>query len=634
VLGTPSYVAPEQAFGGAREAGPAADIYALGAILYELLTGRPPFKAPTLLETLEQVHTQEPAPPSRLQLGLPKDIQTICLKCLDKDPRRRYASAAELADDLGHFLRNEPIRARPVGMTERLWKWAKRKPTAAALVGVSVVATGAILAVTLWHNAKLRAEVVRADANASLAEDNRKEADANYVQARNAIQRILARSEDPRWSANPRLLELRRDQLDDAMRFYEGVIAKGFGDDTGRRLDSANAHREAAKLQIALGRNDSAEAGLRSSIDLLEPLVAEYPQEPEYALALIRSRNQLGALFLANRGDLEQARAQYQRALDLCRELPTQFTTSEGMSAAQAESHLRLGQVLDRLRRMPEAESQHRLAAPLLEKVCQTKSPNPEHLKMLAQVCQHIAFSYDEQHRSEAKAELEKAKKILKELVRDHPDDVASALELSRFYITVVNLEQPGSIAERLANLLEARRIAKGILEREPGMVDAKRQVFRSHGNAGMSLAAVQRYAEALREYDEALKWATNDLEKDMCRGQRAVSLAWLGRHAEAVAEARELAGRPQITASEFYVLAIVFARASEKVRGDPQLTSAERASRSTAYVGESMHLLRRIKDTGILENPDFAKQLRETETLAPLHGRPEFQKFLQEMKK
>ncbi len=160
ILGTPSYMAPEQAGGQAFTDGPAADVYALGAILYDALTGRPPFKGATTFETIQQVLNETPVPPSRLRSRLPRDLERICLKCLEKEPRRRYASALELAADLRRHLNGEAVHVRSAPPIERMWRWARRNP----------VPTGLLLAITLgaaigfWQLSRLSESLVRSTA--------------------------------------------------------------------------------------------------------------------------------------------------------------------------------------------------------------------------------------------------------------------------------------------------------------------------------------------------------------------------------------------------------------------------------------------------------------------------------------
>jgi len=153
-LGTPAFTSPEQASGKAYAAGPAADVYSLGGILYFLLTSRAPFQGNSVQRTLELVRTEEPLPPRRSQPGCPRDLETICLKCLRKEPHKRYASAEELADDLNRFRQGEPIHARPTPRWERLLKWCKRRPTTAALTGVVLLL--ALLGAIGWTVVEVR----------------------------------------------------------------------------------------------------------------------------------------------------------------------------------------------------------------------------------------------------------------------------------------------------------------------------------------------------------------------------------------------------------------------------------------------------------------------------------------------
>ena len=156
IMGTPSYMPPEQAGGKRGGVGPAADVYSLGATLYALVTGRPPFQAATAMDTVLMVIGEEPVSPRRLNASIPRDLETICLKCLEKEPGRRYTSAAFLAEDLRRFLAGEPILARPVGSMERLRKWARRRPAAAALVSVSSLTFIAFFTGGFLYSAQLR----------------------------------------------------------------------------------------------------------------------------------------------------------------------------------------------------------------------------------------------------------------------------------------------------------------------------------------------------------------------------------------------------------------------------------------------------------------------------------------------
>jgi serine/threonine protein kinase len=188
LLGTPNYMAPEQAMARRQPLGPTADVYALGAILYELLTGRPPFTGETPLTTVLQVLSNEPVPVTQLQPNVPPDLETICLKCLRKEPRQRYTSALELADDLHRFLRDEPIRGRPIGAVEKLWRWVRHHPATTTLLVAGLIApVVALITLSLLSTRLVRSNALESAAQqAELLEEATKEFSRNVQRVTNA----------------------------------------------------------------------------------------------------------------------------------------------------------------------------------------------------------------------------------------------------------------------------------------------------------------------------------------------------------------------------------------------------------------------------------------------------------------
>ncbi len=295
IMGTPSYMPPEQAGGRRGEVGPAADVYALGATLYAMVTGRPPFQAATAMDTVIQVVSDEPVPPRRLNATIPRDLETICLKCLEKEPGKRYGSAAALGEDLRRYLAGEPIAARPVGQAERAWRWCRRKPVVAGLVASLVVALVAgFVGITLgWLEARRQRSA--AEENFRLAERQRSAAEENFRLARSAVDDYLTRVSESRVLRVPGLEPLRRELLEDALRYYRDFVALR-GHDPSLRDELILAYRRVGLINGLVGTGPAALDAFRQSLALAESVAAARPGDVELKQLIADLHNRIGLI--------------------------------------------------------------------------------------------------------------------------------------------------------------------------------------------------------------------------------------------------------------------------------------------------------------------------------------------------
>jgi tetratricopeptide (TPR) repeat protein/predicted Ser/Thr protein kinase len=371
VLGTPSYMAPEQAGGKSRDVGPPADVYALGAVLYEVLTGRPPFRTANLLETMHLVATTDPVPPGELAPGLPRDLQTITLKCLQKEPARRYATAAALADDLRRFIDGRPIVARPLPAWEKVWKWTKRRPAWAALVVTLVLAAFALVGTGAWFNSRLRHERDMAIASAQLAEER-------FNLNREAVDRYFTDVSENSLLDEPGLEPLRESLLKRAQEYYAGFVAERRDDpsvrvdyarslgrlahitaelkdprraiemyletlpilrdrvdadpgDPGPKAEVAATWYELGKLYRLINQADAAAAACTTAMHAWESLAAEAPEHWQYRAELARSLvSQSNLEFVL--GQVAAAKVDCERALEIRRRLAADHPADEAVT--------------------------------------------------------------------------------------------------------------------------------------------------------------------------------------------------------------------------------------------------------------------------------------------------------------
>jgi serine/threonine protein kinase/tetratricopeptide (TPR) repeat protein len=494
VVGTPGYMAPEQAR-GEKGVTTAADVYGLGAILYDLLTGRPPFRAANPVETLRQVLEQEPVRPQYLNPAVDRDLATICLKCLHKEPHRRYATAQDLADDLHRYLVGEPIQARPITAWGRTWRWARRQPLVAGLGLTLALTLPAALGISLallamarvnarlaeehfltaeWQAEQARqaselAEQRRLEAEwhaeqacdaRDLAEQRRQEAEhhardseQSFQMAHRAVQDMgLRAAEDLRHA--PNLQPLRKALLEDALAYYRTFLKQRRGDPALRR-ELAEAQRNVARLAIDLGSAAEARTAYREAVALYRELQAARPDDVELQRRLAGTLNDSATL----EGSTERALAAFVEVRAAYRRFLEAHPNDLELRAGLATTLNNLGHACQRMGRQAEAR-------------------------------EHFAQARDLQER----------------LLAERPGNrnLQAGLAATLFNYAALRGREIGGIDDALAAFRRCRDLRAALVKAEPGRSDRRADLAAAYQNLGIILRDAGRRDEALDAFQQA----------------------------------------------------------------------------------------------------------------------------------
>jgi eukaryotic-like serine/threonine-protein kinase len=666
ILGTPSYMAPEQAEGKNKEIGPRSDLYALGGILYEMMTGRPPFRAASVLDTLQQVRTQEPIAPSQFQPKVPRDLETICLKCLQKDPAKRYATAAALGEDLRRFLAGESILARPVSRAESFWRWCRRNPRVASLSG-SVAALFVVWAVTstlLYRRALSGEQAARANAatasqNAALAQQNAEDArskaqealtsaatarqnaeraSANEARARKQeqaakaiaqdsiiqmiqlgeqVMRRLRAKHDPA-RAEAEWLRLRDDVLTilqkEMVPLAERIEAQGVSP-----FAFATLHQRLGDLLRKLGQVEDARREYQQGYDRIARVAQDQPDNDVARANLGVMLVRLGEMALDQSGDAVRARYEFDRAWNIQEEIslhprsgnyskPDNDRILSGIAIKQGTAELALGHAALACERFQKALELRHAWTKAQPRNAQAHSYTSEAALWLG-----VAYSHLGDWKG-ARPHFDEALQICSALAGQHPEHMPFRADLASVYGEQgAALARSGQQDEAEKALNQSLNYARDVLARDPE--DVTQRLVTAGASEQLAALAVKRGkpAEAERLWRVALEIRTElaQLEPYNVPAQAALALALAhsGRRAEASKRAEDLLKTNAARTPILLPLARCFAVCAAGAPSDADRRSATTLAREALAAA----LRNGYRDPApIRTDPDFAQLLSD----------------------
>jgi serine/threonine-protein kinase len=555
ILGTPSYMAPEQALGNIRELSPRSDIYSLGAMLYEFITGKPPFQGPTPMDTVIKVTREEVIAPSRLQPSVPPDLETICVKCLQKEPANRYASCFELADDLNRFIIGEPILARPVGSIERAVRWCKRNPKWAGMWGTIAALLVFVAGGSLYAAINIQAQKERADENARIAKISEEHAKKNEEKAKEfgnsagqAYATLIVEVQD-QLKDKPAFQDLKQKILLPAIKGLQALIARmDDNKDPSNLRNLAEAHLRMGNLYREVGQIDQAYKQFQETHDLRENIARVNPKDDSARMEVANSWRALGEMDLYAKGDAARAREDYKRALTIATDLVEHPGSDKPplMKRKQvvADLYYSLGDIADD---PVEAREYYTQALARRE---EWRKAEPEEVLAITAVgfCYHdlAKAAFHSRDLAAARGYFDQCLKLREETLERQPQSFNAKLLLA------FELDRLGDFQVRTGNpeggkksLLNAQARFQALLDADPKNEEIKKHLSRATYVLGTAYLRLQNEDLAAQTYAQALQMRRAIAEKDPANKPKQkdymVNLARCGEYQAAAKKAEEI---------------------------------------------------------------------------------------------
>jgi serine/threonine-protein kinase len=632
IVGTPAYLAPEQAEGLVSQIDERTDVYGLGAILYEILVGEPPFAGKDALSVLERVSLDKPIPPRQRVAQTPLALQAVCLKALAKVPAQRYTSAKELAQEVQHWLADDPVASYREPLPARLGRWGRRHKvllsSVAALLLTAVV--GLAIGLVAVNTEKRRTQ------DALAAEQRRRQ------QTREALDALSSEVIEDWLGKQKELLPEHKAFLEKALASYE-EFAQDTSQDEQARAAVAAASRRVGKIHSQLGQTAEAEAAYRHSAELFRRLAADFPDQADYRFELGQSLSSLGVLFEETQR-LPEAEAAYREALPIRQQLVVAYPDRSDYRFALANSYDDLAIVMKRSRRPKEAETAFGEAIQLGRQLVADFPDRPDYRRTLALIDNNLAILLATTDRPrDAEPAFRESLTLLNKLVADSPNraEYRESLAAAHMNFGCMLVKDPSRQKDAESANRQAADLYKQLAVDFPAVPEYPAHVANSlDGLAELALAR-QHYADACQLLQEALPYCRAALRSNPRDGfGRAVfaenrkllaqARLALGEHAAAAAAAEEMLPLSDDPAGDAVTVAGLLARCRPLAAKDPMLSDAQRKDLAQRYAERALACLREAIAKGYKD----VDHLKADADFASLRSRADFLKLLHELAK